>query len=197
MKAKLIKHKFGYNLVDTNDEFIATSKDEYSNGINLKYWLSKQNCDEIFGVVDVEKLAESEFENSGWTQSYPEHMKEDFIEIYNGGFEKAMELNKEKLFTLEDVRNAIELAQGGSMQEVHNGYGISTELTFVLDNLSTDEIIQSIQQPKEIDVEVVTLIDYFDSSNKLYLSTDEAAKYCTDTGIPYTDSEGNLILIKL
>jgi hypothetical protein len=197
MKAKLIKHKFGYNLVDTNGEFIATSKDEYSNGINLKYWLSKQNCDEIFGVVDVEKLAEKEYPTFNLGLNSTTSLHTIFKEPFINGFNKAMELNKEKLFTLEDVRNAIELAQGGSMQEVHNGYGISTELTFVLDNLSTDEIIQSIQQPKEIDVEVVTLIDYFDSSNKLYLSTDEAAKYCTDTGIPYTDSEGNLILIKL
>jgi hypothetical protein len=185
MKAKLIKHKFGYNLVDTNGEFIATSKDEYSNGINLKYWLSKQNCDEIFGVVDVEKLAESEFENSGWTQSYPEHMKEDFIEIYNGGFEKAMELNKEKLFTLEDMENCWD-----ANFDYYRNDGKDSGVGFQM-------YIQSLQQPTEIEVEIVTLIDYFDSSNKLYLSTDEAAKYCTDTGIPYTDSEGNLILIKL
>jgi hypothetical protein len=191
MKAKLIKDEDGYSLFtreenSTNRKFIATTQ-----GMYVEQKLSKQNCDDIFGVVDVEKLAEVRFSGSDDITNY--NLRFGFQE----GFNKAMELNKEKLFTLEDVRNAIELAQGGSMQEVHNGYGISTELTFVLDNLSTDEIIQSIQQPKEIDVEVVTLIDYFDSSNKLYLSTDEAAKYCTDTGIPYTDSEGNLILIKL
>ena len=213
MKGKLIKTEVNY-LLEDNKGIVIASTSLKGEGINL----SKRNCDEIFGVVDVEKLACKEIKID--IDTYKDIHKKateknaspcipsreggcvgaNLYSQVNGfikGYNKAMELNKEKLFTLEDVRNAIELAQGGSMQEVHNGYGISTELTFVLDNLSTDEIIQSIQQPKEIDVEVVTLIDYFDSSNKLYLSTDEAAKYCTDTGIPHTDDEGNLILIKL
>jgi hypothetical protein len=178
MKAKLIKHKFGYNLVDTNGEFIATSKDEYSNGINLKYWLSKENCDEIFGVVSPEVMMKD-------IESNCDKTKEGYII----GFQMAMELNKDKVFTLE---NFIDLY----IEET--GYGMDMwgkEENEVMTTIA--KIIQPLQQPTEIDVEIVTLIDYFDSSNKLYLSTDEAAKYCTDTGIPYTDSEGNLILKKL
>ena len=33
MIGKLIKHDFGYNLLDENGKCIATSKDEYSNGL--------------------------------------------------------------------------------------------------------------------------------------------------------------------
>lgn len=47
MKAKLIKHDFGYNLVDTKDKWIATSKDDYTHAVNLDYWLSLKNCQEI------------------------------------------------------------------------------------------------------------------------------------------------------
>jgi hypothetical protein len=53
MKAKLIKDEDGYSLFtreenSTNRKFIATTQ-----GMYVDHKLSKQNCDEIFGVVDV------------------------------------------------------------------------------------------------------------------------------------------------
>jgi hypothetical protein len=53
MKGKLIKDEDGYSLFtreenSTNRKFIATTQ-----GMYVDHKLSKQNCDEIFGVVDV------------------------------------------------------------------------------------------------------------------------------------------------
>jgi hypothetical protein len=65
-----------------------------------------------------------------------------------------MELNNDKVFTRQDVEKVIEMSRKGSMVEQHNGYGRPIESIFVLDNLPTDEIIQSLQQT-EWDVEIV------------------------------------------
>ena len=64
--------------------------------------LSRKNCDEVFGVVDVEKLAFNYAIEIGilhTTLAYSKHFK--------AGFNKAMELNKDKMFTLEDIGKAI------------------------------------------------------------------------------------------
>jgi len=102
------------------------------------YKLSKQNCDEIFGVTDVEKLAEysvQEVKESNADFYLRDVYKEFFIE----GFNKAMELNKDKLFTLEDMKRAISFGQGMDLWKEEE---------------QIDKFIQSRQQPKEIEVEV-------------------------------------------
>jgi len=79
MKAKLIKTPEQlYKLKFYNDE------DMLSCATAL---LSKKNCDEIFGVIDVEKLAEEY--GSKFAHSYD---PEDFI----AGFNKAMELYQQQ-----------------------------------------------------------------------------------------------------
>jgi len=107
------------------------------SGDNLpeNYVLSKQNCDEIFGVVDVEKLA------MDWRESTGYHDADSYSYIL--GFNKAMELNKDKVFTLEDVRKAFN--KGYLMK-----FNPSDEYTETLTGL-----VQFIQQPTEIEVEVV------------------------------------------
>jgi thiamine pyrophosphate-dependent acetolactate synthase large subunit-like protein len=79
MKAKLIKTENGYGLEGVQIIAFYSSKRPVHN----HYKLSKQNCDEIFGVTDVEKLAEEY--GSKFAHSYD---PEDFI----AGFNKAMEL---------------------------------------------------------------------------------------------------------
>jgi len=90
MKAKLIKtDKGNYILIDP-------TKGVYDKGYHLGNSrecdvpkLSKQNCDEIFGVVDVEKLADSIFEKESSNTLHPQYqMRNTFIL----GFNKAMEL---------------------------------------------------------------------------------------------------------
>jgi hypothetical protein len=80
MKAKLKKERDGdYTLTLNNPK-------EYPHSLPL---LSKQNCDEIFGVVDVEKL----FNEVDETIDFDEFCFSSF----KLGFNKAIELNQHKL----------------------------------------------------------------------------------------------------
>jgi hypothetical protein len=146
MKAKLIKEKEGvYSLLDGN-RFISTT--ECKDGTTNK--LSKENCDEIFGVVDVEKLAEEEYpKTSSW------RVEEEFEPIRRGylkGYNKAMELN-DKLFTVEDIKKAY-------MDGVSNGHNFGYP---AIDQ--TDKYVQSLQQPTEIEVEIVSELAYTVNEN--------------------------------
>ena len=96
MKAKLKKERDGdYTLTLNNPK-------EYPHSLPL---LSKQNCDEIFGIFDVEKLAEDFAKNHS---IYPT-AQDDTEYGFKHGFSKAMELNKDKQFTLEQVIEAMTL----------------------------------------------------------------------------------------
>jgi hypothetical protein len=139
--------------------------------------LSKQNCDEVFGVVDVEKLAEEYDPNYAITDiSNGFH----FIE----GFNKAMELNKDKLFTLYEIKEAIRIAQHIQIDEK----GVLTEY-------KEEQILRMLQQPTEIEVEI-------EMENKEYILTQngegfEDQLYRTWETVPKLDSKGCLILRKL
>jgi hypothetical protein len=172
MKAKLIKHI----LVKADEgKYFLFKEDENEFRTQLFHKLSKQNCDEIFGVVDVEKyISEDSFDKIIYSNSYKQ------------GFNKAMELNKDKVFTLEDMRKAIDKAKQGSVKETHNGYGRPTEPRFVLDDLSYEEIIQSLQQPTEIEV-----ISVMEEVQEIYRDGTVKWERC-----PKLDSSGNLILKK-
>jgi hypothetical protein len=86
MKALLVKKtQFWYNLYHNNVGIGSTH--ESLQG----YKLSQENCDEIFGVVDVEKLAEKIYPKDWTTKQIS--LKKGFIV----GFEKALELNQHKL----------------------------------------------------------------------------------------------------
>lgn len=86
MKALLIKKtQFWYNLYHNNVGIGSTH--ESLQG----YKLSQENCDEVFGVIDVDKLAEEIYPKDGTTKQIS--LKKGFI----AGFEKALELNQHKL----------------------------------------------------------------------------------------------------
>jgi hypothetical protein len=90
--------------------------------------LSIENCNLIFGIFDVEKLADYHFcmvgnEGVSSTQSF------------KIGFNKALELNKDKVFTLEQVIEAMSLYK-------RNEFAMSKVLSMVL------------EQPKEVAVEI-------------------------------------------
>ena len=57
MKGKLIKENDYHYYLSIDGKIIADINAHPLSSINVSK-LSKQNCDEIFGVVDVEKLAE-------------------------------------------------------------------------------------------------------------------------------------------
>ena len=171
MKAKLIKDEDGYSLFtreenSTNRKFIATTQ-----GMYVDYKLSKQNCDEIFGVVDVERLAEE-----SWSGNYKE-IKQLAFKL---GFNKAMELNKDKLFTVEELRYAF-----------YTGMKHGSEGGIMFGKALADEYVQSLQQPTEIEVEIEMecLDPNCDGINKKGV--------CIPGDKPKLDENGCLILKKL
>jgi hypothetical protein len=129
MKAKLIKTDVNYLLEDNKGVVIGSTSTKEINK------LSKQNCDEIFGAVDVEKLAEEC--SIDWEGEVMEHI----VSIYKEGFNKAMELNKDKVFTLQDMRKAYKK-------------GVSFWITRTSNKDEFSELLTSIQQPSEIEVEI-------------------------------------------
>jgi hypothetical protein len=152
MKAKLIKHI----LVKADEgKYFLFKEDENEFRTQLFHKLSKQNCDEIFGVVDVEKyISEDSFDKIIYSNSYKQ------------GFNKAMELNKDKVFTLEDMERAYLK-------------GVSLQIDF-------PTFQESLQQPTEIDVEII-----MEEVQEIYRDGTVKWERC-----PKLDSSGNLILKK-
>ena len=176
MKAKLYKVLDQYHLYD-GDKAIATTI--VGNPMLLPN-LSKQNCDSLFGVFDLD----DESNYFAYNQS-GDDCSEEFAEFaYKEGFNKAMELNKDQVFTLEDMKNAmlnaIELTEFQKEKfRKDNNYHIALD------------IIQSLQQPTEIDVEIEMecLDPNCDGIDKKGV--------CIPGDKPKLDSEGCLILKKI
>ena len=169
MKAKLIKTGSDYLLRDMGGNVLAIT-----NGTTEGIKLSKQNCDEIFGVIDVEKLA----------IEYDLYEKINFVgqtRAYKAGFNKAMELNKDKMFTLEDMMNCW-----------------NKSLKFQDHKETLGEYIQSIQQPTEIEVEIEMICPHPMDTYRCGLQYGCDGDGCNHPNqIPYLDSEGCLILKKI
>jgi len=169
MKGKLIKTGNDYLLKDTNGEVVAIT-----NGVTEGKKLSKQNCDEIFGVVDVEKLAE---ENS---HKHYDVKTTDWHCNYNGffsGFQKAMEMNKDKVFTLSDMKRAFNC--GRDLESIDRFEDWRTFTHFINSLQST-----------EIDVEV-EMDDIWDGLDSTRIFPKE------ETSFPFLDPNGCLILKKI
>jgi hypothetical protein len=159
MKGKLIKTDVNYLLEDNKGVVIGSTSTKEINKLSTK------NCDEIFGVVDVDGLARKWRDNSMYRDAN--------AYSYKAGFNKAMELNKDKVFTLEDIKKALTYGWRKA------GLGLTILLT------EENGFIQSLQQPTEIEVEVIT--EEFESYNE---NLDIIKK-------PILDSEGCLILKKI
>ena len=162
-EAKLIKTGGDYLLRDMGGDVLAIT-----NGTTEGRKLSKQNCDEIFGVFDLDELAEKNTSDCDESGCYPE-------DVFKEGFNKAMELNKDKLFTLEDMMNCWNKAL--KFQDHKQTFG---------------EYIQSIQQPTEIEVEIE--MEYYRDSDFI----GDGKTYSIDIkNTPKLDSQGCLILKKI
>ena len=81
MEVKLVKRDDHYGLYNEDGHKIAATLD----GCNSK--LSKQNCDEIFVIVNIEKLAE-EYSD----KEYGGGQSPSYFSGFSDGFNKAMEL---------------------------------------------------------------------------------------------------------
>jgi hypothetical protein len=159
--------------------------------------LSKQNCDEIFEVVDVEKLAD---EYIVVKPKYREHEHNLAVSAYKEGFHKAMELNKDKQFTLEDVLNAY-------MEGTNDG----TQFESLMDYDSEDfdeahefakeaekEFRESLQQPTEIEVEIEMELHPTNHASGLELTGNKLMDVAIlENYQPKLDKNGCLILKKI
>ncbi len=158
MKGKLNKVDNGYVLLVDNIMY-ATDNDK----------LSKSNCDELFGVVDVEKLADYHFSmvgNEGISS----------IQSFKIGFNKAMELNKDKVFNLSDMKRAFNC--GRDLESIDRFEEWRT-FTHFIDSL----------QPTEIEVEIETETKVYE-----FISNGEFESFEV---IPKLDSNRCLILKKI
>ena len=179
MKGKLIKTEVNYLLEDDKGVVIASTSLK-----NVGNRLSKENCDEIFGIVDIEKLAKQKFPNvdnddyeydSEWQMLSDEYKKRGFIQ----GVKEILELNKDKLFTVEDMKEAY---GRGFLQQ-----GIK----------SFNSLIQSLQQPTEMDVEIVMRNSRTGNIVKHDSDLEWDEDGLCDRAIPKLDSEGCLMLKKI
>ena len=176
---KLIKDKEGYYLcIEENGsnsrKFIATT-----DGMYVDHILSKENCDEIFGVVNVEEIALSKASHFGGTYRNPEGFSDKQVG-YLHGFIEGAELNKDKLFTVEDMRKVF-----------NRGYDLPEYLEKDIMNEIFDDYIQLLQQPKEMEVDVRCYIGNGDKESDSFKDP-----LVTNTGIPKLDENGCLILKK-
>jgi hypothetical protein len=154
LKAKLIKKEDGYNLAIEQPQgrlLEATCSPSQQlildkSGASTKYKLSLKNCDEIFGVVDVELMAD--FYGASVKGSLD--FKFGANKGFEDGFNKAMKLNKDKLFTLKELKYyCTRFAHKCRL----NGVVTNNDSIELFDNsFKTDYL----QQPTEIDVEIVT-----------------------------------------
>jgi len=186
MKAKLIKYKqemfTNYILKNENGDTIATTKypfaseTEYlakSKGITLQR-LSHENCDEIFGIY------------------IPSELSKVLVEGERGAFEfgycLAREHNKDKVFTLDDIRNAMDW--------------IMTQYFEFHEQPTTgrrEQYLESIQQPTEIEVEIEMEENIILKARSMQFSTQRAINAVKKEWFPKPklDSEGCLILKKI
>jgi len=143
----LVKREDHYGLYNEDGHKIAATID----GCNSK--LSKENCDSIFGVVDVDDLA---YKHRRVYQDSFEGMNECIMKDamhqqvgFVAGFNKAMELSKDKLVTIKELKIImLELFYLEKNEDEAEDMFRERQLAFIENN------IQSLQQPTKIEVEV-------------------------------------------
>jgi hypothetical protein len=181
MKAKLKKTSDGYELHKLDEESNLYMPVAYlpRRASCRMYYISQQNCDSLFGVVDVEKLA-SDYANKRLNEEYSSSAGnfQAFSSSFRDGFNKAMELNKEntRRVVYEIMNHIGEEYQGAFM----DSQGL--ELIRIKEKyFESDRTLESFLEPTEIEVMIVM----------------EDVKYFRMAQRPKLDSEGNLILKKL
>jgi hypothetical protein len=139
--------------------------------------LSVKNCIEIKNGYDLDKLAE---DFAKYHSIYPT-AQDDTEYGFKNGFNKAMEMNKDKVFTLKDVKQAI-----------FNFANYDRKTISELDRM--DIAVSSIQQPTEIDVEIKMEPCFYDQSLGGF-----STSYTEDKPKeqPKLDKDGCLILKKI
>jgi hypothetical protein len=178
MKAKLSKLVVGvgYRLDDENGNLIAATL------LGSKTKLSIKNCETIERGYDLEELA-IDYANGELSKEFTSKVGNfyGFSSSYIEGFKKALELNKDKVFTLEDMKNFIQfLKLKYNARQFYIGKD-NEDMVY--------EFTQSLQHPTEIavEVEMECLDPNCDGVNR--------KGDCISTGKPKLD-ENNCIILK-
>ncbi len=150
-------------------------------GIELQK-LSHENCDELFGVVDVEKLAEEwVFETNGHKWSNNDDTAGDNFGSYREGFNKAMELTATKIFTMKDMMDCW-----------------NTALKFQENQITLGEFIKSLRPTEiEVEIEMVKVVDKTKVVGAVKGVKGSGHKIKTYKSVPKLDEKGCLILKKI
>jgi len=178
MKARLNRRDNDYWLHNESGETIASSWGVPGKKLSIK------NCNEIFGEINIEQLAEDDWDIYG--EQFKNTPIWDYREIFIAGFNKAMELNKDKQFTLEDMRKAMDW--------------IMTQYFEFHEQPTTgrrEQYLKSLQQPTEIEVEIEMICPHPEDTYRCGLQYGCDTECYHPNKIPYLDSEGCLILKKI
>jgi riboflavin synthase alpha subunit len=127
--------------------------------------LSEEEQKEI-GWYDTIKFAREEVQNHNNIFFDSKYNMENYgIDRFNAGFQKAQELLSDRRFTLEDMKKATEIALNSSYVTTQHFSGHST----VKHNFTSNEIIQSLSQPKswKVELEMEYDLESIDSSKKV------------------------------
>ena len=177
MKAKLIKEEEGY-YVYVNTETIGTTRPLLNFDL-VKYKLSLKNCQAIERGYDLDDLAENYGIENGLDLGCFDEVKNSKTD-FKAGFQKALELNNTKLYTLEDMMNCWNKA-----------------LTFQTHKETLGEHIQSLQQT-EWDVEIEMICPHPKDTYVCGIQYGCDEDGCNHPNqVPYLDEDGCLILKKL
>ena len=174
MKAELLKREDHYGLYNEDGHKIADTID----GCNSK--ISKENCDEIFGVVDVVDVIYKQAKNGF------DGIIDPFTEAFaKACIDKSMELNKDKLFTVEDLYRAFLINSAGNNTTLRNFF--------------EQTVLPMFEQPTEIEVEVEMekVVDETKMIGVVKGVKGSGNKITTYKSVPKLDSDGCLILKRI
>jgi len=146
---KLQKEDYIYYLVDGKDTIATTDSNFHNDGTVMK--LSKENCDSLFENFSIEEIALSKASYFGGTYRNPEGFSDEQIG-YLHGFIEGAELNKDKMFTVEDIQNILD----SDKDLIYLTADEQGNVKFILDE---EVLINSLQQQKEIAVEIKMNLD--------------------------------------
>jgi len=142
MKARLTKVTNIYTLLDFDYKMMASNDADLQNDYKIGK-LSEENCRQMYKAVNIKEVVNpyDMFDEEAKKDPYLDYLYAKPIFVFGAkkGIEKAMEFNKDKVFTVKDVEKAIE-------------YFVKNE--FKLTEKNINSTIYSIQNPKYLEVEV-------------------------------------------
>ena len=169
-----------YKLYNTDGSCMATTKESPYKKLSVK------NCDEIFEIIEVEKLAREYVDNSPNDFEYTTDEYWNAQVDFKAGFNKAMELMEGKKYSEEDIRDAFSEGVENGFYRHRNGHKY------------VDDYIKSLQQPTEIEVEIEMVCPHPSDTYRCGLEFGCDEDGCNNPNqIPYLDKDGCLILRKI